>query len=55
MYGLSISVKSRKPVEKRTSAAKAVKRAAIYGTAEPVPFVQVIFRSGCGFNLIRHD
>src|SRR5258708_29208771 len=27
-------------VEKRTSAAKAVKRAANYGTAEPVPFVR---------------
>jgi hypothetical protein len=26
--------------EKRTSAAKAVKREDIYGTAEPVPFVQ---------------
>jgi hypothetical protein len=26
-------------VEKRTSAAKAVKRAGFYGTAEPVPFV----------------
>jgi hypothetical protein len=27
-------------VEKRTSAAKAVRRAANYGTAEPVPFVR---------------
>jgi len=28
---------------KRTSAAEAVKRQAIYGTAEPVPFVKSLF------------
>jgi hypothetical protein len=31
---------SARPAEKRTSAAKAVKRAGFYGTAEPVPFVR---------------
>jgi hypothetical protein len=30
-------------LEKRTSAAKAVKRQAIYGTAEAVPFVKSFF------------
>jgi hypothetical protein len=30
-------------LEKRTSAAKAVQRAANYGTAEPVPFVKSLF------------
>jgi hypothetical protein len=33
-------------MKKRTSAAKAVKRAAIYGTAEPVPFVLFFSLSG---------
>jgi hypothetical protein len=30
-------------LERRTSAAKAVKRQAIYGTAEAVPFVKILF------------
>jgi hypothetical protein len=30
-------------LEKRTSAAEAVERAVIYGTAEPVPFVKCLF------------
>jgi hypothetical protein len=30
-------------LEKRTSTAKAVKRVAIYGTAEAVPFVKSLF------------
>ena len=40
-------------IEKRTSAAEAVKRIGIYGTAEPVPFVRQSLRTGEGFVCCR--